>query len=95
MPELRGAFLYRRAFLDARTARFDLAALAALTAAARRSPLPLVAAVPYARELRRHARRAPGAGLSPAAVAAADLCADSVGFAALAAGTVRYRAPVL
>jgi glycosyltransferase involved in cell wall biosynthesis len=105
MPELRRAFLYRRAFLNARTARLDLAVAAALVAVARRSPLSLAAAVPYARELRRHARRAAAGGPrapapaapSPAlaAVAAADLCADLVGLAALAAGSVRYGAPVL
>jgi glycosyltransferase involved in cell wall biosynthesis len=100
MPELRRAFLYRRAFLNARTARLDLALAAALIAVARRSPLSLAAAVPYARELRRHAHRAGAAGPKapappPAVVAAADLCADLVGLAALAAGSVRYRAPVL
>ncbi|HEX3691405.1 MAG TPA: glycosyltransferase family A protein [Solirubrobacteraceae bacterium] len=95
MPELRHAFLYRSAFLNARTARWDLAVAGALAAVARRSPLPLVAVVPYTRELRRHARRAGGAGPAPAAVAAADLCADVVGLSALVAGSVRYRAPVL
>jgi glycosyltransferase involved in cell wall biosynthesis len=98
MPELRSAFLYRRAFLNARTARFDLAASAALIAAARRSPLPLVAALPYARELRRHALRARSGhdtGSPLGAVAAADLAADIVGVVALAAGSARYRAPVL
>jgi hypothetical protein len=96
MPELRSAFLYRRAFLNPRTARLDLAAAAAILSAARRSPVPLLAAVPYARELRRHARRGGDAGRAgPAAVAAADLCADLVGLAALAAGSVRYGAPVL
>jgi glycosyltransferase involved in cell wall biosynthesis len=96
MPELRDAFLYRRAFLNARSARFDLAAAAALTAVARRSPMALVAALPYARELRRHARRADVTGeVAAAAVAAADLCADVVGLAALAAGSLRYGAPVL
>jgi hypothetical protein len=101
MPELRHVFLYRRAFLNARTARLDLALAAALIAAARRSPLCLAAAVPYARELRRHARRAGAAGAAgpkapaPTAVAAADLCADLVGLAALVAGSVRYGAPVL
>ncbi|HEY6522288.1 MAG TPA: glycosyltransferase family A protein [Solirubrobacteraceae bacterium] len=102
MPELRAAFLYRRAFLNARTARFDVAVAAALLSAAWRNPVLLAAAVPYARELRRHAHRANrahgaggAAGPAPAAVAAADLCADLVGLAALAAGSVRYGAPVL
>jgi hypothetical protein len=98
MPELRHAFLYRGAFLNARTARLDLALAGALIAAARRSPLSLAAAVPYARELRRHAGRARAAGPkapAPAAVAAADLCADLVGLAALVAGSIRYGTPVL
>jgi glycosyltransferase involved in cell wall biosynthesis len=104
MPELRDAFLYRRVFLSARTARCDLAAAAALSAAARRSPWPLLAVLPYARELYRHAHRAGAtggaarageAGVHPSAVAAADLAADLVGLAALAAGSVRYGAPVL
>ncbi|HEX3978757.1 MAG TPA: glycosyltransferase family A protein [Solirubrobacteraceae bacterium] len=103
MPELRAAFLYRHAFLNARTARFDLAVAAAVIAAARRSPLPLLAAVPYGRELHRHARRCHEQGPVPpavavavaVAVAAADVAADLVGFAALAVGSVRYGAPVL
>jgi glycosyltransferase involved in cell wall biosynthesis len=93
MPELRDAFLYRRVFLSARTARCDLAAVAALIAAVRRRPWPLLATVPYGRELCRQAYRA--AGPHPVAVAAVDLAADLVGLAALAAGSVRYRAPVL
>jgi hypothetical protein len=101
MPELRDAFLYRRVFLNPRTARLDLAAAGALIAAVRRSPLPLVTAAPYLRELRRHARRAETgagpsvAGPSVAGVAAADLAADLVGLAALAVGSIRYGAPVL
>jgi glycosyltransferase involved in cell wall biosynthesis len=107
MPELRDVFLYRRLFLNARSACCDLAAAATLIAAARRSPWPLLAAMPYARELYRHAKRAGAAGGATgatgatgarphlAAVAAVDLTADAVGLAALAAGSVRYGAPVL
>jgi hypothetical protein len=61
-----------------------------LAAAARRSPLPLLAAAPYAREAYRHARRAGDARRLPA-VAAADVAADAVGAAALLAGSVRAR----
>lgn len=93
MPELREEFLYRRWFLSRRSALFDLAAAGALAAAVRRSPLPLLAALPYVREARRHCARA--TGRPGARVAAADLAADAVGAAALAAGSVRYRAPVL
>jgi hypothetical protein len=82
-------------FLNRRTAHLDLAAAGLALALARRSPLPLVALAPYARELRSHAHRFPDAGRSPASVAAADLAADLVGLAALAAGSARYRSPVL
>jgi glycosyltransferase involved in cell wall biosynthesis len=101
MPELRTGFLYRRLFLNARTARFDAALAAVLLAAARRSPLPLLATAPYLRQARRHARRAPaemaGASGEPAwpAVAAADLAADVVGLAGLVTGSIRYRSLVL
>jgi glycosyltransferase involved in cell wall biosynthesis len=90
MPELREAFLHHHLFLNPRTARLDLAVGAAAAALVRRSPVPLVAALPYLRELRRHASRAPGAGPPRAAVGAADVAADLVGLVALAAGSVRY-----
>ncbi len=93
IPELREEFLYRRFFLDRRSALFDLAAAGALVAAARRSPLPLLAALPYAREVRRHAARA--GGHPRAHVAAADVAADAVGAAALAAGSARARTLLL
>jgi glycosyltransferase involved in cell wall biosynthesis len=92
IPELREEFFFRRFFLSRRSAMFDLALLGAAAAAARRSPVPLAAAVPYLRELRRHAWRAEG---RRERVAAADLAADAVGLAALAAGSVRYRSPLL
>ncbi|MDX6699272.1 MAG: hypothetical protein QOE65_2669 [Solirubrobacteraceae bacterium] len=92
IPELRDEFLFRRVFLNRRSALFDLALAGALAAAARRSPLPLAAALPYARELRTHARRAPGPW---ARTAAADLAADAIGATALAAGSVEARSPVL
>jgi hypothetical protein len=96
MPELREVFLHRRWFLSRRTAAFDLAAAGAVAAIAsrRRSArtLAALAVAPYLRGLVRHARRAPGRTL---VVAAADLAADAVGFGALAAGSVRFRRPVL
>ena len=92
VPELRDAFLYRKVFLNRRTAAFDLAMVGVATAALSRSLPPLAAAVPYARILTRGARhwgwRAPVA-------AAADLAADAVGLAALATGSARRRTPVL
>jgi hypothetical protein len=95
MPELRRRFLFRRVFLNPRSARFDLAVAAGATAAARRSVLPLVGALPYLRVVARDAARAP-AGVAPRpGVAAADVAADVVGLAALLSGSVRYRSPVI
>jgi glycosyltransferase involved in cell wall biosynthesis len=93
IPELREDFLWRRWFLSRRSALFDLAAAGAALAAARRSPLPLVAALPYAREVRRHSGRSNGRPRRE--VAAADVVADAIGAAALVAGSVRARTPVL
>ena len=91
IPELREAFFYRRWFLSRRSAAFDLA-LFGLTGLALSSPLPLLAAAPYAWQLgraslgwRRHAPK----------VALAGLAADTLSFAALAAGSVRHRSFVL
>jgi glycosyltransferase involved in cell wall biosynthesis len=92
MPELRDTFLHRRWFLTPRSADFAGACAGAVVAAASRSPLPLVAAAPYARRLARHStqwrRRAPE-------VAAVTLAADAVGLAYLVKGSVRARTPVL
>ena len=92
MPELRDAFLHRRWFLTARSAAFAGACLGAAAAAASRSPLPLLAAAPYARALARRSkqwrRRAPE-------VAAVTLAADAVGLAYLVKGSMRARTPVL
>ncbi len=90
-PELRRTFLYRRAFLNRRTARFDLALAGAALAMVLRSPLPLASAGPYARAVRSHARR----GKPTAVVAAADIAADVIGLAAMAYGSVRYRSLVV
>ncbi|MBV9467264.1 MAG: glycosyltransferase family 2 protein [Solirubrobacterales bacterium] len=95
MPELRREFLYRRAFLDRRSAMLDLALLGGLTALLTRSPLPLVAVVPYLGPLRAHSQRARPAGPRAGAVAAADLLADLVGLGAMASGSVRARSLVI
>lgn len=92
MSELRREFLWHRWFLNRRSAAFDLASVAALGALAMRSPLPLVATVPYALELYRSAR--PWGRRAPI-VAVTGVAADAVGAAALLAGSVRRRAPVL
>jgi hypothetical protein len=92
MPELRASFLHARWFLNATTRDFDLALTGAALAAARRSPLPLALALPYARRLAGgalpHGRHAP-------VVAATELAADAIGAWSLALGSVRTRTPVL
>jgi glycosyltransferase involved in cell wall biosynthesis len=87
-PELRDHFLYRRWFLNRRTAALDLALAGAGAALVRRSPMPLLAAFPYARAVSR--RRPYGAK-----VVAVDVYADLVGLASLIRGSLRYRSPVL
>lgn len=91
MPELRRHFFHRRVFLNRRSAAFDLALAGAGAAALLRSPLPLAAAMPYARVVYNRARRF---GLRAPAVAAADTAADLVGLYSMAVGSVRYRSPL-
>jgi glycosyltransferase involved in cell wall biosynthesis len=93
LPELRETLLHRRLFLNRRTMKLDLALAGLAAAAARRSALPLVAAAPYALELRRHAKNRAGDGWK--SVAAVDAAADITGLAALARGSVATRTPVL
>jgi glycosyltransferase involved in cell wall biosynthesis len=88
VPELRETFFHRRVFLNRRSALFDLAIAGGAVAAARRSPLWLALAVPYAREVRRSA--APWRG-QRAKVAAAGVAADGVGAAAMAYGSLASR----
>jgi glycosyltransferase involved in cell wall biosynthesis len=95
MPEVRREFLYRRLFLNRRTARLDLGLGGTLAALVLRSPLPLLALLPYISVLLSHSARARRDGRASAGPAAADLAADLVAFAALAAGSLRYRSPVI
>lgn len=83
IPELREALFYRRWFLSRRSAAFDLAVVGAAVALARRSPLALAAAIPYARLLAADARDDGGVP-----VAAARLAADAVGAGGMAYGSV-------
>jgi glycosyltransferase involved in cell wall biosynthesis len=91
IPELRDTLLYRRWFLNRRTASFDLALAAAAVALLSGSLLPLIAAAPYAWMLvagaARWRRRAPVAALG-------DLAADVVSFVALVVGSLRRRTVV-
>lgn len=98
VPELRQSLCYRRWFLNAGSARLDLALTGCLTAIAlaawsegvRAAPAAIATATaaPYANHLwrgaRDHGRRAP-------AVAAAEFAAGVVGAAALIAGSLRAR----
>ncbi len=99
MPELRGEFLHRQAFLNPRTLQLDAAVLAIGLTRRRRRRLALLAALPYGRTVRRAAvaRARTGRGRKPGAlaVAAADVAADLVGLGALVWGSLRYRAVVL
>jgi glycosyltransferase involved in cell wall biosynthesis len=92
MPELRRHFFYRRLFLNRRTAALDAGLVGALAALLLRSPLPLVAGVPYCRIVFSRARTFKGQRMK---VAAADVAADAVGLAALSRGTLQYRSPLL
>src|SRR5437588_1017952 len=95
VPELRRDFLYQRLFLNARSARFDLALLGAAGAAWRHSPLPLWLALPYLQTARAGSLRAPRSEPGWRRVAAADLAADLVGLVALVEGSLRHRSPVI
>lgn len=89
MPELRGAFLHRRVFLNRRTEALAAAVAGVLLAAALRRTLPLIALLPYGRLA---ARRAASHGAGTAAV---DAAADLLGAWALLSGSVTARTPVL
>lgn len=93
IPELRDAVFYRRAFLSRRTAAYDLAAAAVVAAAVTRRPALLLGGVPYARQVL--AVAGPAGRRRGPLVAAVEVAADSVGAAALLAGSVRARSALL
>jgi glycosyltransferase involved in cell wall biosynthesis len=92
IPEFRTRPMYARVFMSKRSAALDAALAGLALAAARRSPLPLAAALPYgrmvARSARPYRRRAP-------LVAAVGIAADLVGAASLVRGSLRARSVVL
>src|SRR5436190_964111 len=93
MPELREVFLYRRWFLDARTARVDLALAGVAVAVASGRRLPLALSLPYLQRAwsdsgRFGNRRRPVVGATLAA-------SDAVRLGALAWGSLRSRTLVL
>jgi glycosyltransferase involved in cell wall biosynthesis len=92
VPELRAEMLVARIFLTRHSARFDFALGGVALARHRRSPIPLVAALPYVAWL---VRRAGPHRRNAARVAATELAADAVGLAALVAGSIRNRTLVI
>jgi glycosyltransferase involved in cell wall biosynthesis len=94
VPELREAFLHRRWFLSAGSYRFDLALVGLLSGRlVRRPALAALATAAYLAPVVRRARWAPrGHRLR---TGAAWVAADAVTFAALIAGSVEARTPVL
>ena len=92
VPEIRRQFFFARLFLSRQTAAFDAAAAGFALAAARRSPLPLAAALPYAKMLRRRTRNW---GARAPQILAVELLADALGLASLVRGSLRARTPVL
>jgi len=92
VPELRQTLLRSGLFLSGRTAAFDAAVAGAAAAAATRSALPLLAALPYAAVV---AGRALQSGARAPLVAPVEVAADAVGLAALVRGSLRHRSPVL
>jgi glycosyltransferase involved in cell wall biosynthesis len=92
IPEFRARTLFLGVFHSSRSAAFDIALVATIAAAGRRSRVPLMAIAPYARlavkDTLRYRRRAP-------LVAAVRVAADVVNLAALLAGSARWRTPVL
>lgn len=93
LPGLRERALYRRWFLTRRSAAFDAALAAAALAALSGRRAPLLAAAPYAGLVLAQAV-AWGPRLGPRAALGA-VAGDALGGAALLAGSVGARAPVL
>jgi glycosyltransferase involved in cell wall biosynthesis len=92
-PELRRQRLYRGLFLSRRSAVFALAATGA--ALAPRLPAAGLLAIPYARELAKELPPRSAGAAQRARSAGAQLLSDAALEAALVAGSVRARSPVL
>jgi glycosyltransferase involved in cell wall biosynthesis len=93
VPELRRTFFRHRVFLTRQTAAFDAAVAGVAAAAISRSPLPLAAALPYARRVYRSTRHWPAHPVWQ--TAGATVAADAVGAAALVRGSIAARTLVL
>jgi glycosyltransferase involved in cell wall biosynthesis len=90
VPELRRTLFFGRWFITRRSAAFDLAAAGVAAALVKRSPVPLAAALPYAVSIARYGRR-----WRSSRVAAVEVTADAVGFAAMTWGSARSLTLVL
>jgi glycosyltransferase involved in cell wall biosynthesis len=92
IPEFRTRPMFAHVFMSRRSAALDAALAGATLAALRRSPLPLLGALPYAAMVataaRPYRRRAP-------IVAAVAMTADFVGAVSLLLGSARSRSVVL
>jgi GT2 family glycosyltransferase len=92
-PGIRETFLRGGVFLPGPTPAFEAALLGAAVAVAMRSPVPVVAALPYARRLYRTARQWPA--YPTWRLLAVTVAGDAVGAAALVRGSLEQRALVL
>jgi glycosyltransferase involved in cell wall biosynthesis len=92
VPEFRRKTMFAGVFLSRRSAAFDAAAAGIVTAAVRRSPLPLAAAMPYFVMVCKWAQ--PSRKRAPF-VAAVGVAADAIGVASLLRGSLRSRTLVL
>jgi len=93
VPELRRAFLYRRLFLNRRSAAFDLAVLGGLVGLMPRSRAAMLLAVPWLALVAGETRRRTGRRDVPAAAVVAT--GDVLAAVSLVRGSVRNRTPVL
>jgi len=90
IPELRDEAFYRRWFFDYRSASFDLALIGIAAARALRTPIPLVAVLPYARWVADQGVRWREHGT--ARVALGTIGSDAASCVALAVGSAGWRA---
>jgi hypothetical protein len=93
IPELRDEQFFGRWFYDRRTAGFDIAALALVTAAVTGRRAALAAAIPYARWIWEESAQWGSGRALPAAVG--YVAADAASLGALVVGSIAWRALLL
>jgi hypothetical protein len=94
IPELRDIFVWRRYFLNKRTAAFDVALFGLALAVVARSRLPLATLLPYLVLLYRETGRFRLTLAERMRYAGAVLARDAVGCVALIRGSVESRSPL-